>query len=512
MSRTDPRFRPWFQGLCLSLATALAYMPVRSAGLIWDDVFLVGAAVPPTLQAIWTTRLADNCPLTRTTFWLERILWGINPLADHVVDLVFHITCGLLLWQVLRRLRIPGAWLGAALWALHPVQVESAAWIAETKNTQSGVFFLLSLLFFLRLSPEMPIRRDKLKYGLMVLFAALAMASKASTVVLPVLLCLCGWWMERKWNWRTVVRLAPVFALSLLSGIVTMWTTGLQVNGSHDRELHPEWIRSMPERILTAADAVWFYLYKLLWPLQIYTNYPHWNIDAHSAIQWLPLFGLLATLAILWRTRGLRSYFFAFAWFLIALFPVLGLVEQPILRYSFVFDHFQYLASMAPLALAAAVLVTAARSVALRNSLAGVVVLILSLLTWQRAHTFQNEEALWSDTLAHNPGSWIAHNNLGNLLMLKGQRDNATDHFRHALELNLNYATARNGLGTVFAMEKRYADAMEQFKIAAELDPEDPGARHNLESMQMVLQRAAALGSADPGVETHIHMSDGGGQ
>ena len=173
---------------------------------------------PLGLKEIWTTNAADICPLTLTTFWVEHALWGLEPLPYHLVNVLLHGACAILLWRVLRSLRVQGAWLGAALWALHPVEVESVAWITEMKNTESGLFFLLSILFFVRWlrAKDFDGRTGGgWNYALTLLFAALAMASKSSTVILPVVLCLCAWWMEGRWHWRNLARVVPIFLMSI---------------------------------------------------------------------------------------------------------------------------------------------------------------------------------------------------------------------------------------------------------------------------------------------------------
>jgi hypothetical protein len=201
--------RDWLWGLILVLTVVLVYQPVWSAGFIWDDDYHVTAnpciVGPLGLKEIWTTSAWQPFPLVMTVFWVEHALWGLAPLPYHLVNVFQQAMGTVLLWRVLRSLRVPGAWLGAALWALHPVQVESVAWISEMKNTQSCVFYLLTILFFVRWlkARDLDGRTGAgWNYGLTLLFAALAMASKSSTVILPVVLGLCAWWMEGKWPWR----------------------------------------------------------------------------------------------------------------------------------------------------------------------------------------------------------------------------------------------------------------------------------------------------------------------
>jgi tetratricopeptide (TPR) repeat protein len=357
--------RDCFQGILLTVLLILAYTPIWHAGFLWDDDVMLTAnpciVGPLGLKEIWTTNAADICPLTTTTLWLGHALWGLAPLPYHLANILMHGACAVVLWRVLRSLRVQGAWLGASLWALHPVQVESVAWITEMKNTESGLFFLLSVLFFVkhltRPSPD-PVnnaRRTGLDHGLSVLFAALAMACKSSTVILPVVLCLCAWWIERRWNWRNLARVMPMLLMSVAASALSIWTQTLQPGIKTD----PQWIRPWPQRLATAGDAVWFYLGKLIWPNPLITGYPRWQINAGQWTSYLPLAAVILVLCVFWSARQsgrseLRACFFAFAYFIVALLPVLGLIDPFISRYSLVFDHFQYLASMGPLALAGA--------------------------------------------------------------------------------------------------------------------------------------------------------------
>jgi hypothetical protein len=352
------------------LFVVLAYTPVWKAGFVWDDETILTAnpciVGPLGLKEIWTTPATDICPLTLTTFWTEHALWGLNPLPYHLVNVLLHGACAILLWRVLCSLHVRGAWLGAALWALHPVAVESVAWITEMKNTESGLFFLLSILFFLRClrTKDLDERNEgRWSYALSLLFGALAMAAKSSTVILPVALCLCAWWIEGRWHWRNVARMVPIFLMSIAASALSIWTQRLHLATATD----PQWVRTWPERLATAGDAVWFYLGKLLWPHPLITIYPRWQIDAGQRISYLPLLAVIIILSIFWFTRrsggtGSRACFFAFAYFIVALLPILGLIDNYIFQYSLVFDHFQYLASIGPLALIGTGLVSCRRN------------------------------------------------------------------------------------------------------------------------------------------------------
>jgi len=482
--------RDWVWGLILVVAVIVTYQPVWYAGFVWDDDYHVTTnpciVGPLGLKEIWTTSAGQFFPLTLTTFWVVHALWGLAPLPYHLVNVFQQAACAVLLWRVLLSLKIPGAWLGAALWALHPLQVESVAWISEMKNTQSCLFYLLTILFFVRwLRTKNPEQRcgTNWNYGLTLFFAALAMASKSSTVVLPVVLALCAWWMEGRWHWRHLMRLAPLFLMSVVASAITMWPQTPEVAALADSQ----GARSWPERLATAGDAVWFYLGKLVWPHPLITVYPRWEIDAGQVISYLPLLAVIVVLFILWlkRESRFRSCFFALAYFLVVLSPFLGLIDQSFWRYSFVEDHLQYLASIGPLALVGAGMVTLADFVIssrfwLRSSLCAGLLLVLGLSSWQRAWAYESEETLWRDTLAKNPECWAGENNLGGTLFQKGQVDDAIAHFQKALEINPTYIEAHNNLGLALIKKGHVDEAIAQYQETLGINPGYAEAHYNL--------------------------------
>jgi len=480
----------WLWGLILILAVILTYSPTWWAGYIWDDDLVVTANPviigPLGLKEVWTTSAADICPLVLTTFWLEHMLWGLAPLPYHLVNVLLHGICAVLLWRVLLSFQLPGAWLGAALWAVHPVQVESVAWITEMKNTQSSLFFLLSILFFMRwlrardLDDRTGVGWD---YALTLLFATLAMASKSSTVILPVVLGLCAWWIEGRWHWRHLARVGPIFLMSIAASAVSIWTQGLHLAA----ESAPQWVRPWPERLVAAGDVIWFYLGKLLWPHPLITIYPRWQIEAGQGGSYLPLLTTMIVLFILWfkRDSWSRAYFLALAYFLAALLPVLGLVDNYIFRYSLVFDHFQYLASMGPLALAGAGLVRLANFMIpgrswLQSTLCAGLLLILGILSWQRTWAYESEETLWTDTLAKNPNCEAGYINLGLALFQKGQMDEAIVHYQEALEIDPDNSQAHNNLGIALCKKGQADEAIAHFQKALEISPNFAKAQFNL--------------------------------
>jgi tetratricopeptide (TPR) repeat protein len=482
--------RDWIFGLVLVLAVIVVYQPVWHAGFIWDDdkhltnnPCIIGLR---GLKEIWTTSAARICPLVLTTFWLEHALWGLRALPYHLINVLMHAACAVLLWRVLRRLGTGtwAAWLGAALWALHPVQVESAAWITELKNTQSCLFYLLTILFFVK---WLATRGNKERthgrwnYSLALFCGALAMASKSSTVILPVALGLCAWWMEGRWKWRNLAGLTPFLLISVVTSGVSLWTQHLE--GAND----PEWALSWPERLVVAGRVVWFYLGKLLWPHPLMFIYPRWKVEAGQAASYLPTLAVGMVLFVLWWNRRdrLRPVFFTFAYFLAALLPVLGVIDHYFLRYSFVADHFQYLAGMGPLAMAAVGIVWLAdflkRSMPwLKLACCAGLLLTLGTLSWCQARVYCNVETLWVDTLQKNPTCWMAHNNLGLTLLQKGKVEEAITHFQKALAINPNEAEGHNNLGNALLKRGNVDEAIVHYQKALQITPDLAEAHNNL--------------------------------
>jgi hypothetical protein len=380
--------RAWLWGLLLIAFVFIAYAQVFHAGFIWDDEShltrnpcIVG---PLGLKEIWTSTQAVYYPLVLTTFWVLHKFVGLNPLPYHILNVLMHAGSAVLLWRILRQLGVRGAWLAAVLWALHPVMVQSVAWVTELKNTQSCLFYLLSIYCFLNWEKQSQIIqtsriRVSLAFGLSLLCFVLATLSKPSVVMLPAVLALCVWWRRRRIQWRDAVALAPFVAVSALASAWTIWEQKF-----HAGAVGPDWAQSWPERLIIAGRAIWFYLAKLFWPHPLIFIYPRWQLQPSQFTAYLPLVLAVMGLIALWFLPGKagRAVFFAGAYYVISLFPVIGFFSVYFFRYSFVSDHFQYLASMGPLALVAAAGSEGLNRLGVAESLGrGVVFLRLGLCT-----------------------------------------------------------------------------------------------------------------------------------
>jgi len=441
--------------------------------------------------------------------------FGLNPLPYHLLNIFFHAASAILLWCILRVLRVRGAWLGAALWALHPVMVQSVAWVTELKNTQSCLFYLLSILFFLKwrnqgaavskVPPERFAHRRSLIFALSLLFFLLATLSKPSVVMLPFVLALCVWWMRERIRWRDTLALAPFALISVVASAWTIWEQKF-----HARAVGPDWLQTSPERLIIAGKAVWFYLGKLIWPHPLIFIYPRWNVDSSTVVAYLPLLAVIAALVALWFIRATwgRALFFAAAYYVISLFPVLGFFSVYFFRYSFVSDHFQYLASMGPLALAGAGISSllgrfsetqdpgvfqpdnvprSGNTIAgprwqlfLTSAFCGILLVLLGFLTWRHTADYHDLFALYGATLRKNPDCWMAHYNLGIVLSEQGEPDQAIEHYRQAVALRPDYAEAHYNLGRLLVNLGQLNDAVAHYEKAVAINPADAEAQNNL--------------------------------
>ncbi|MBI5764392.1 MAG: tetratricopeptide repeat protein [Planctomycetes bacterium] len=463
--------------LALFGATLIAYLPAFGAEFIWDDdAYLTTNAVlfaPDALRRIWFELGAtiQYYPLVFTSFWIEHHLWGLNPAGYHVVNILLHAVAAVLLWRVLVRLEVPGAAWAAAIFVLHPVHVESVAWVTERKNVLSIIFYLLAIRAyapFLRADSASPQSNSQWQYVTSLLWFVAALLSKTSTVTLPVALLLFHWWKSARIRLSDVVRGAPFVAASLAAGLVTSY-----VEKHHVGAAEAEWTLSLVERVLVAGRAVCFYLGKLLAPVDLAFIYHRWTVNASDAVQWLfPAMVAIAVGATLIVHRRIgRGPVVALLYFVVTLGPILGFVKFFFMGYSFVADHFQYLASPGPIALIAAIASKPMQKAAVRAA-AIAVLLVLGALTFQRARVFKNSEALWNDVLAKSPSAArMAHENLAQHFTNLGRAPDAIPHFDAALAIKPDAIDTRMSYAVVLHAVGRIDDAIANLKQVLARDP-----------------------------------------
>ena len=511
----------------LIFITLVAYIPAIQGGFVWDDNdHLTENQNIRSLQGlgkIWFAPKSNYLyyPLTFSSFWLEYRLWGLNPTGYHVVNVLLHALSALLLYRILLYLNLPGAWLAAAVFALHPVHVESVAWVSERKNVLSGFFYFASALCLFRFFGFTGKREKKPNLwwylaGLLLFICALF--SKTVTCSLPAAMLLVLWWKRGGVKGGEVAALAPFFALGLAMGLTTAWLEKHQVGA-----LGSEWDLSFVESCLLAGRALWFYLGKLILPVKLIFNYPRWQVDGSLWWQYIYPAGVLLVVLILWliRRRVGRGPLVAVLFFCGTLLPALGFFDVYIFRYSFVADHFQYLASVGLIAL----LIGVATKLASRlpkwpqRSFSAVGLIVLLLLggqTWHQGYVYRDMETLWNDTIAKNPRSWLALNGLGVVLAEQGKFQEAIFHYSQALEVKPDHYKAHNNLGNALARLGRYEEAMNHYKESLRLRPDYAEAHSNLGNVlasqgkfpEAIYQYSEALRSEPDYVEAHINLAN----
>ncbi len=533
--------RPWLPALVLVIVTLTAYQPTWHAGFIWDDNYYVtqnrALRSLDGLGRIWVKpgTTAQYYPLVFTTFWAEYHLWKLQPLGYHLANIFLHALNAVLLWHVLRRLEIPGSWWAAAIFAVHPVSVESVAWITERKNVLSGLFYFLAVLAYLRFrpltGPDAARACDWRYYPLVLVLFVCALLSKTVTCSLPAVLMLLIWWKTGRVERRDVLALAPLFVMGVASGFMTIWMEKHSVGASG-----AEWALSFVQRCLVAGRALWFYAGKLFWPRNFTFIYPRWEIDTGAPWQYLvPVAALVVVIALWWLRSGIgRGPLVAVLCFAGTLVPALGFFDVFPFRYSYVAVHFQYLACIGLISLA----VSTGAAICQRGGswgrnlgtvAAAIVLLVLGVSTWKRTHVYQNLETLWQDTVSRNPGAYMAHNNLGvalsqagrlqeaigqfeqaarlkpddaeahvnlgNVSLHTGKVQEAIGYYEQAVRLNPNFATAHRGLGLALKRMGRASEAAVQYEEALRINPDYLEALNNL---AWLLATRAPTEGADP--------------
>jgi tetratricopeptide (TPR) repeat protein len=457
-----------------------AYGPVGTAGFVWDDdSFLTANALIKAgngLGRFWmTTQAPDYWPVTSSSLWLEWRLWGLHAAGYHWTNLALHLTACLLLWGGLRQLRVPGAYLAALLFAVHPVNVESVAWIAQRKNLMAMLFYLGSIRSFLKASDAAP-RPARTWYAFSLGAFALGMLSKGSVATLPAVLALLLWWQGR-WSRRQAVRLLPF-------GLIAVVFAGIDIWFQHQGAAGPIRSASFAARLLGAPAVAGFYLLKALWPHPLSFVYPQWRIEPAQFRWWLPLLGAALLTTVLWhyRRRGSRPLLFAWAYFVLTLVPVLGFTDVYFMKYSLVADHYQHLALIAVVALAGAGWARwRERQPGAAPWIAALLaVALLTALTREQCRYYRDPESLYRSVLATDPDSWFAHYNLGIVLAREGQTPEAIRHYAAALQNKPDLADADVNWGDALLPAGDWAGAAAHYRAALRSDPKDSQAHDDL--------------------------------
>ena len=538
--------------LALGLLVVVFYLPAMLwGGFVWDDNLCIKVDPVRDVSGLWQIWFSPSAieaedhywPLVYTTFWLEHKLWGFAPTGYHIVNVLLHLVNTLLVWHLLRRLAVPGAWMVAAVFAVHPLHVESVAWVIERKDVLSGLFYLAAVLAWLRFV-EQP--KPRWYVGSLVLYA-MGLLSKSIVVTLPAALLIYHWWKQGRVTATDLWRVVPFFAVGLVIvlGDLSFYRSGTTTSFDY----------SLAERMLIAARALWFYADKLLWPSELAVIYPRWDIRVGDL--WGYLIAAVALAVALWcfRHRIGRGPLAGASFFAVTVSPVLGFVDYGYMEYAFVADRFQYLAGIGVMAV---VLGSATYGVRRLSGLwqqgalggAAVVLILLGLLTWRQASIYRDDEIFNRHIIALNPqaanahlnlgkalydqeryeeslevarvaveqapDSFKAHTNLGGVLSELGRLEAAESHLRRAIALNPQARDAHLNLGDALYKQGRYEEALEVARVAVEQDPDSFKAHVNLgvilnslgrfEEAETHLRRAIALNPQAR--DAHLNLGD----
>jgi protein O-mannosyl-transferase len=520
--------------LCIIIATLAAFMPSLKNGYIWDDEQHVSEnsliRTSDGLGKIWFKpgAIRQYYPLTFTGFWIQYHLWGLNPFGYHLVNVLLHCLNAILLLYVIRLLGVPGAALVATIFALHPIQVETVAWISEQKNLLSGLFYLAALFCYLRFSldknrmgiPGGSSQKaascySKVFYILALGFFVCALLCKSVTCSLPAVVLLLLWWQHGTIKWHYIKSLLPMFLIGLILGINTIFmeihNVGAEGSG---------WALPFIDRFLIAGRALWFYAGKIIWPYNLIFIYPKWQIDSTAWWQYLFPVSALIVVAVLYvlRQRIGKGPLVAVLFFAGTLFPALGFFNLYPFRYSYVADHFQYLACIGIITLIFSSLTNLINTYLNKSKTIFIILFFIlsffaALQTWKQTHIYYNLETLYKDIIAKNPDCWMAYHNLGGdyqlkgetqkaleyylqavkikpdsityynigtIYRLKGEYERGIEYYQKSIEINPNYANAYDGLGQSLKIQKKLDDAIKQFSRALYLDPENISAYLNI--------------------------------
>ena len=488
-------------GLLIVMAI-ITYIPVIKADFVSiDDPLLITGNKQlfdtEGLKAIWANPRAQPmyCPVVTTAFWIQYHMWGLKPQGYHLVNVLFHGLSAVLLFMILMRLCVPGAWLASAVFLIHPLQVESLAWVAELKNVLSGFLSLASVWTFLKFNPPDSDRSERgpIRYYTITLFLFVgALLSKPTASTMAPVLLLVYWWKRGRFILRDTLYIAPMFVLGLITGAIAIWVENPMIiaEGANAADLASGGVGinfSIIERCLIAGRAIWFYAIKLLWPVNLTVFYTRWRIDATTWGQYLYTITAIASVSALWRLRRRigRGPIVAVLIFAGTIAPLSGLVINSYMRISFVADHFQYMACIGLIALASASGVTLFRRLGLKfkwleHALGALVILSLASLSWRQGNFYKRSENLFTHFMEICPDSPVAQNNMGLISYQKGELDKAISYYGGAIRLWPGFAGAHYNIGLAFQRKGEWDEATSHFYEAVRLNSKNPYAQSSL--------------------------------
>ncbi len=488
----------WLASALIVAAVFWIYSPVFHGDWLWDDdAYVTNQPLVRDLHGLWQSWFAPGSwneyyPLEETLLWIEWHLFGADTLGYHLVTITLHSLNALLVWRLLHRLGLPKAWIGGLIFAVHPAAVDSVAWIAETKNTLSTLPGLLAMIAWIDYENE----RKPRDYAHALLYFTCGMLCKIAVAPLPTVLLLYAWWKRRRIERSDIKAVAPFFAISLALGLLSLACDGWY-NRSHDQFFEDPAIGGLLFRIALAGEALTHFLAHYFWPVSLLPIYPLWKVGASSPLAFLPWLGVLSTAFCCWRYRSGwgRHALLGGGFFVLFVAPFLGFHSASYMNFTWIMDHFLYLAMIGPIGLSVAALqLMESVATAAKPAVTGIVTVVVTLLAFEAhayASVYTDETSLWSFTLKSYPNSWLAHYDLANAYFISGDFSKAIWEYEAALRYRPDYVMALNNLGLAYAQTGRLAEAKAQFEAALRLMPGFVSAQHNLEHANALLNPPA---------------------
>lgn len=476
-------------------AGSWVYSPVFHGDWIWDDDWYITSNPllrdPSSLWKFWFQPgvWVEYYPIDETVLWIEWHWFGTDTLGYHLVTISLHLLDALLVWRLLGKLGVSKAWLGGLIFAVHPACVDSVAWIVEIKNTLSLAPFLLAMSAWV----DFEERRAPRAYILALVFFTTALLTKISATPFPLVILLYAWWKRGRIAWGDLAASAPFFAVSLALGTLSISSVPLYYQ-SIGQVAEPNPIIAWPSRLVLAGQSLGVYFAHCVWPVNLRPIYPKWPVDPSSPIQFLPILLVAMAFVFLWQKRATwgRHGLLGLGFFIIFLGPFLGFMPVSYMNFTWVMDHLLYIAIIGPIGLVAAAIgnIETRLPANARITVTASVTALVALLAFE-AHAYAtayiNGATLWSNTVALDPGSYLAHYNLGNALIRSGSVEEAIEQYQQALALKPDYDTAHNNLGVALIKSGRAAEAEKEFEAAVQISPYYPEAQANLAKVKKVL-------------------------
>jgi len=494
------------------------FSPALHGTWLWDDDILVAKnALTHEPSGFWKgwyklDGLGNYYPLEVDTEWVEWHLWHDDTFGYHLTSVLLHILSALLIWKLLSKIGLRLAWLGGLLFIVHPVTVESVAWISELKNTLSLPLFLLAMCSWI----DYDERRKRCDYFLTLGFFLVAMLAKTTMVMFPIIILLYAWWKRSRVGWSDLKIGLPFFVISLGLGVISVCLQPHQINLEHE-----SFGNSFFTRFICGGLAITFYFFKCLWPVGLLPIYPVWTINLSSPLQYLPWPILGGLIGWLWtkRTGWGRHALLGIGFFLLNLIVVVGFIMMNYTTMIWSLDHLVYIPMIGLIGLTVAAMEAVAKKLILpirliAAALAAIVMGLLALESHGYAGMFVSKQTLCTYTIQRNPEAWLAYNDLGLSLFQEGRAPEAIEQYKLALKINPDYAAGHNNLGFALNQLGQTPEAIEQYEQALRVDPNYVMAHNNLGNIlgregrvpEAIEQYEMALKVDPDHAETHANL------